>query len=99
MVVYYSKVFIFTLVCALLYENIHSHSDEDVEIDITRTCKIITECEFYTDLIKLQKTQILGLEQELVNDELKNQNCGWEKDIEPKGKILVIARSIATYNI
>ena len=46
----------------------------------------MTDCEFYTNLIKLQKANILGLKQEVINDELKKQNCGWKNDMDPKGK-------------
>ena len=48
-------------------------------------CKKLTECEVYTNLIELQKTKAIRIGKELITEELKNQDCGWEDDMEPKG--------------
>ena len=76
----------FTLVFVCFWACVYSLVDEDVEVPIIRDCKVTEECEFYKDLITLQKTRICGLELEVVNDELKKQKCGWENDMKPKGK-------------
>ena len=75
----------FTLLFVCFWASVYSYVDKDVEVPITRDCKVTEECEFYTNLITLQKTRISGLEQEAVNDELKKQNCGWE-ELKSKGK-------------
>ena len=71
-----------------------SDKDEDRDATITRVCKPVTECTFYTDLIKLQKarspftvTNPVYLQQEMISGELKRQNCGWENDLNPKGNM------------
>ena len=63
-----------------------SDTDEDTDAKITIECKPVTDCTFYTDLIKLQKARLHNLRQEIITDVLKKQNCGWENDKNPKGK-------------
>ena len=63
-----------------------SYSDEDVEIKITRECIVTKECEFYTNLIKLQRENLLRVDKQILTDELNKQNCGWMDDLHPMGK-------------
>ena len=60
--------------------------DEDADVTITRECKLMSDCAFYTDLLKLKKAGLVNVQQEIINDELVKQNCGWENDMDPKGK-------------
>ena len=63
-----------------------TYKDEDADVSITRECKLMKDCTFYTDLIKLKKAGFIKLQQETINDDLEKQNCGWENDMDPKGK-------------
>ena len=84
------KFFIYVVLWNLLISVAGSHAfpdkDEDTDVDIVTECKVMTECTFYTNLIKMQKANLLNLGRETINDELKKQNCGWENDMDPKGK-------------
>ena len=62
-----------------------SYTDEDVEIAIARKCIVTKECDFYTNLIELQKKNLLRVDKQTLTDELKKQNCGWKDDFEPMG--------------
>merc|ERR1712141_385417 len=87
---YFSKLLICLVACISLNDgaviSTLSEVDEDKNVNITWDCKVLTECKFYTDLIKLQKTRSINLQQESISAELKKQNCGWENDAEPKVK-------------
>ena len=66
---------------------VQSFSDENIASSVSRECKKLTECELYTNLLELQKRKVIRIGQELITEELKNQDCGWEDDMEPKGSI------------
>ena len=66
---------------------VQSFSDENIALSVSRECKKLTECELYTNLLELQKKKVIRIGQELITKELKNQDCGWEDDMEPKGNI------------
>ena len=66
---------------------VQSFSDENIASVVSRECKKLTECELYTNLLELQKKKVIRIGQELITEELKNQDCGWEDDMEPKGNI------------
>ena len=66
---------------------VQSFSDENIALSVSRECKKLTECELYTDLLELQKKKVIRIGKELITEELKNQDCGWEDDMEPKGSI------------
>ena len=69
--------------------NAFSDKDEDTDVNIVTECKVMTECTFYTDLIKMQKAHSLKIGREIIDGELKKQNCGWENDMDPKGKKII----------
>ncbi len=91
MAIHFKKLSIYLFIWNILSNAaaVYAFTDKDKDTDaiITRECKVMTECTFYTDLIKLQKSRLLNLPQEMINDELKKQNCGWENDMDPKGKM------------
>ena len=62
-----------------------SYTDEDVEIAIARKCIVTKECDFYKNLIELQKKSLLRVDKQTLTEELKKQNCGWKDDSEPMG--------------
>ena len=66
---------------------VQSFSDENIALSVSRECKKLTECELYTNLLELQKKKVIRIGKELITEELKNQDCGWEDDMEPKGNI------------
>ena len=63
-----------------------SYSDEDIKITVTRECIVTEECDFYTNLIKLQKDNKLPVDKKVLFEELKKQNCGWDDHKHAMGK-------------
>ena len=80
---------VFTLSILMLQycDLVQSFSDENIASVVSRECKKLTECELYTNLLELQKKKVIRIGKELITEELKNQDCGWEDDMEPKGSI------------
>merc|ERR1739844_160372 len=80
------KFMVFTLSILMLQycDLVQSFSDENIASSVSRECKKLTECELYTNLLELQKRKVIRIGQELITEELKNQDCGWEDDMEPQ---------------
>ena len=57
--------------------------------DSSATCKPVTECAFYKNLLD---NRIPGLRKDAVIKELQKQGCGWDGDDfeKPKGKYYII---------
>ena len=75
-----------------------SYSDEDIKITVTRECIVTEECDFYTNLIKLQKENKLPVDKKVLFEELKKQNCGWDDHKHAMGKNILLKTCVYLKN-
>ena len=76
-----------------------TYSDEDIKITVKRECIVTEECDFYTNLIKLQKENKLPVDKKVLFDELKKQNCGWDDHKHAMGKNILLKICVDLFSV